>query len=654
MTENASSSTAQPVWTPRAEDIADANLTDFMAVANKAHGLSLESYGDLYRWSVDAMPTFWAQLWDYCDVQASVRGERLFDDHADFTQAQFFPEARLNFAENLLRRDDDSDAIVFQGEDKVSARLSWAELRLQVAQFAAYLKACGVKPGDRVAAVMPNIPETVVGMLAATSLGCVWSSCSAEFGEQGVLDRFEQIEPSVLLVCDGYYFNGKRIDFLAKARNIMPQLPTVQSVVLVPYAGESALDGAVLWQDALDNSATSIDFEQLPFDHPLYIMFSSGTTGKPKCIVHSAGGALLQHLKEQRLHCDIKPGDRVFYFTTCSWMMWNWLVSALASEATVMLYDGSPFYPSGNVLFEFAQQEQCTFFGVSAKYIDAVKKSGLSPGKTHDLSRIRVITSTGSPLLPESYDFIYDDVKSDVCLASISGGTDILSCFVLGNPIAPVYRGEIQARGLGMAVEVWNDDAQAVSAEKGELVCVKPFPSKPIGFWNDPDGARYKAAYFERFDNVWAHGDFAELTPRGGMVIYGRSDAILNPGGVRIGTAEIYRQVEKLDEVIEAIAVGQDIGGDVRVVLFVVLREGMSLDDTLTDRIKKQVRTGASPRHVPAVIVQVPEIPRTTSGKIVELAVRDVIHGRAVKNVNALANPEALDHFRDVEDLRLN
>jgi len=654
MTENASSSTAQPVWTPRAEDIADANLTDFMAVANKAHGLSLESYEDLYRWSVDAMPTFWAQLWDYCDVQASVRGERLFDDHADFTQAQFFPEARLNFAENLLRRDDDSDAIVFQGEDKVSARLSWAELRLQVAQFAAYLKACGVKPGDRVAAVMPNIPETVVGMLAATSLGCVWSSCSAEFGEQGVLDRFEQIEPSVLLVCDGYYFNGKRIDFLAKARNIMPQLPTVQSVVLVPYAGESALDGAVLWQDALDNSATSIDFEQLPFDHPLYIMFSSGTTGKPKCIVHSAGGALLQHLKEQRLHCDIKPGDRVFYFTTCSWMMWNWLVSALASEATVMLYDGSPFYPSGNVLFEFAQQEQCTFFGVSAKYIDAVKKSGLSPGKTHDLSRIRVITSTGSPLLPESYDFIYDDVKSDVCLASISGGTDILSCFVLGNPIAPVYRGEIQARGLGMAVEVWNDDAQAVSAEKGELVCVKPFPSKPIGFWNDPDGARYKAAYFERFDNVWAHGDFAELTPRGGMVIYGRSDAILNPGGVRIGTAEIYRQVEKLDEVIEAIAVGQDIGGDVRVVLFVVLREGMSLDDTLTDRIKKQVRTGASPRHVPAVIVQVPEIPRTTSGKIVELAVRDVIHGRAVKNVNALANPEALDHFRDVEDLRLN
>lgn len=654
MTENASSSTAQPVWTPRAEDIADANLTDFMAVANKAHGLSLESYEDLYRWSVDAMPTFWAQLWDYCDVQASVRGERLFDDHADFTQAQFFPEARLNFAENLLRRDDDSDAIVFQGEDKVSARLSWAELRLQVAQFAAYLKACGVKPGDRVAAVMPNIPETVVGMLAATSLGCVWSSCSAEFGEQGVLDRFEQIEPSVLLVCDGYYFNGKRIDFLAKARNIMPQLPTVQSVVLVPYAGESALDGAVLWQDALDNSATSIDFEQLPFDHPLYIMFSSGTTGKPKCIVHSAGGALLQHLKEQRLHCDIKPGDRVFYFTTCSWMMWNWLVSALASEATVMLYDGSPFYPSGNVLFEFAQQEQCTFFGVSAKYIDAVKKSGLSPGKTHDLSRIRVITSTGSPLLPESYDFIYDDVKSDVCLASISGGTDILSCFVLGNPIAPVYRGEIQARGLGMAVEVWNDGGQAVSAEKGELVCVKPFPSKPIGFWNDPDGARYKAAYFERFDNVWAHGDFAELTPRGGMVIYGRSDAILNPGGVRIGTAEIYRQVEKLDEVIEAIAVGQDIGGDVRVVLFVVLREGMSLDDTLTDRIKKQVRTGASPRHVPAVIVQVPEIPRTTSGKIVELAVRDVIHGRAVKNVNALANPEALDHFRDVEDLRLN
>lgn len=653
MTENTANSAAQKVWEPTAAQIQQSNVQKFIDSVNASHSLTLRNYDELYQWSVDSMPQFWAQLWDFADVKAGKNADQIYLNDPVFTQAKFFPGSELNFAENLLRKHDDSDAIVFRGEDKVRETISWKELNRQVAQFATYLKSCGVKPGDRVAAVMPNIPQTVVAMLAASSLGCVWSSCSAEFGEQGVLDRFEQIEPTVLIVCDGYYFNGKRIDFLAKAKNIIPQLKTLNAVVLVPYAGQSVLEGTVLWKDALNNNAESIEFVQMPFNAPLYILFSSGTTGKPKCIVHSVGGALMQHIKEHQLHCDISAGDRVFYFTTCSWMMWNWLVSALASEATLMLYDGSPFYPDGNVLFDYVQEENINFFGVSAKYIDAVKKAGFVPAISHNLESIRMITSTGSPLLPDSYDFVYEGIKSDVCLASISGGTDILSCFVLGNPTGAVYRGEIQTRGLGMAVEVWNDDGQPVVEEKGELVCVKPFPCMPIGFWNDDDGARYKSAYFERFDNIWSHGDFAELTPRGGMIIYGRSDAILNPGGVRIGTAEIYRQVEKLDEVLESIAVGQDIGGDVRVVLFVVLREGLTLDQDLIDRIKKQVRTGASPRHVPAVTLQVPEIPKTTSGKIVELAVRDVIHGREVKNVNALGNPEALKYFEGLEALKL-
>ncbi|MCB1757524.1 MAG: acetoacetate--CoA ligase [Gammaproteobacteria bacterium] len=653
MNEKSAAAKNQKLWEPSAERITASNISAFIDTVNREQHLSLKNFDELYQWSVDSVESFWSAIWDYTGIKASQRGESVLQDDPVFFKARFFPDARLNFAENLLHFNDDTDAIVFRGEDKVRERLSWAQLHDQVARFAHYLKRVGVKPGDRVAAVMPNIPQTVAAMLAATSLGCVWSSCSAEFGEQGVLDRFEQIEPTVLIVCDGYYFNGKRIDFLAKARAVIPQLTTLKAVVLVPYAGESALDGAVLWDEALDNDARAIDFVQLPFDHPLYILFSSGTTGKPKCIVHSVGGALLQHFKEHRLHCDISAGDRVFYFTTCSWMMWNWLVSALGSGATIMLYDGSPFYPDGNALFDFAADERFTFFGTSAKYIDAVKKAGLKPSESHDLSTVQVLTSTGSPLLPDSYDFVYQGIKDDICLASISGGTDILSCFVLGNPTGAVYRGEIQARGLGMAVEVWGEQGKPVVGEKGELVCVKPFPSMPVGFWNDPDGSRYKAAYFERFENIWCHGDFAELTPRGGMIIYGRSDAILNPGGVRIGTAEIYRQVEKLHEVLESIAVGQDIDGDVRVVLFVVLREGLTLDEDLMKRIKKQVREGASPRHVPAVIAQVPEIPKTTSGKIVELAVRDVIHGREVKNVNALANPDALLHFKDRGELSL-
>ncbi len=641
------------IWSPSLNRIKSSNLYSFIEFLNERYNLELQTYEQLHHWSVEAINDFWWTVWDYCQIQASEKGGSAYEEADRFIDARFFPEAKLNFAENLLRSRDEKDVVVFRCENGSEQRLSGETLYLQSARFARFLKETGLKPGDRMAAVMPNIPQTVVAMLAASALGCVWSSCSPEFGEQGVLDRFEQIEPKVLIVCDGYFFNGKRIDFLSKAKSISQKLKSVKAVVLVPFAGKSDLDGATLWQDALDNDAQNLDFVQLPFNHPLYILFSSGTTGKPKCIVHSVGGALLQHGKEHQLHCDVKPGDKVFYFTTCSWMMWNWLVTALASNATLMLYDGSPFYPDGNVLFDYAHDERFTLFGTSAKYIDALKKAELKPNETHNLDSIRLITSTGSPLLPESYDYIYKSIKKDVSLASISGGTDIMSCFVLGSPYASVYRGEIQARGLGMAVEVYSEDGQSVTGEKGELVCVKPFPSQPIGFWNDPGDKKYLSAYFNRFNNVWSHGDFAEITEHGSINIYGRSGAVVSPGGARIGTAEIYRQVEKLGEVLESIAIGQDIDGDVRVILFVVLRNGLELDNELIKRIKLQVRTGASPRHVPAVTIQVPEIPRTTSGKIVELAVRDVVHGREVKNKNALANPEALKYFQDLDVLKL-
>ncbi len=653
MNDNTRKSANNAIWEPTPNRKKSTNLHSYIESVNQNYGLSLQSYEQLHHWSVDNISDFWSSIWDYCQIKSSEKGDQAYQTGERFIDAKFFPDAKLNFAENLLQSRTKEDAIVFRCENGSKESLSGAELYLQCAKFAFFLKSVGVKPGDRVAAVLPNIPQTIVAMLAATSLACIWSSCSPEFGEQGVLDRFEQIEPTVLIVSDGYYFNGKRIDFLEKANSIIPKLTSTKSVVLIPFAGKSDLEDAVLWQDALNNDAEDLEFVQMPFNYPLFILFSSGTTGKPKCIVHSSGGTLLQHCKEHQLHCDIKPGDRAFYFTTCSWMMWNWLVTALASEATLMLYDGSPFYPDGNVLFDYAQDEKFTLFGTSAKYIDALKKTGLTPHKTHKLDSIRLITSTGSPLLPDSYDFVYAEIKPDVSLASISGGTDIISCFVLGSPYSSVYRGEIQARGLGMAVEVYNEEGKPVIGEKGELVCVKPFPSQPISFWNDKDDKKYLSAYFDRFENIWSHGDYAEITERGSMIIYGRSDAVLNPGGVRIGTAEIYRQVEKLDEVLESIAIGQDIGGDVRVVLFVVLREGLELTDDLRDRIKQQIRTGASPRHVPAVTVQVPEIPRTTSGKIVELAVRDIVHGREVKNQNALANPDALRYFAGLDELEL-
>jgi acetoacetyl-CoA synthetase len=596
-------------------------------------------------------------VWDWCGVVGTCGG-RVLENGDRMPGARFFPDARLNFAENLLKKSGGGDAIVFRGEDKVARRLSWDELRDLVSRMQQLFRAHGIGPGDRIAAMMPNMPETVAAMLAAASLGAIWSSCSPDFGEQGVLDRFGQIEPALFIAPDGYWYAGKRIDVADKIAAVVAKIPSIRAAFVVDYLGSAEQaaarsDRAEALSAALAPfEAAQLTFERLPFDHPLYILYSSGTTGIPKCIVHSAGGTLLQHVKEHRLHAGIEDGDRFFYFTTCGWMMWNWLMTGLASGATLLLYDGSPFHPDGNVIFDYARDEKMTYFGTSAKFIDAVRKSGLRPIDTHDLSTVRVISSTGSPLAPENFRFVYDGIKRDVHLASISGGTDIVSCFVLGVPVKPVYVGEIQGAGLGMAVDVFDDDGRPVRGEKGELVCTRAFPSMPLMFWNDPDGAKYRAAYFERFDNIWCHGDFAEWTGHGGIIIHGRSDATLNPGGVRIGTAEIYNQVEQMEEVLEAICIGQDWDGDVRVVLFVRLAEGVALDEALEKRIKAKIRTGASPRHVPARIVAIADIPRTKSGKITELAVRDVVHGRAVKNKEALVNPEALDLYRDLPALR--
>ncbi len=645
----------RPLWEPSPARTRDANLTRFSAHVAKEWGTTLEGYDAIYDWSVAEPEKFWQSVWTFGRVKASTRGDRVLIDPGKMPGAKFFPDARLNFAENLLRRTGSGDAIVFWGEDKVKRRMSWGQLTDEVARFAQALKKLGVVSGDKVAAYMPNMPETVVAALATMSLGAIWSSCSPDFGVTGVLDRFGQIQPKVMVAAEGYYYGGKTFDQLPKVKEILAKLPTVETAVIVGYTRERAdlagVANAVHYADFVQPKAAGLTFEQVPFNHPLYILYSSGTTGVPKCIVHGVGGTLLQHLKEHQLQSDVKPDDRIFYFTTCGWMMWNWLISGLASEATVLLYDGSPFHPDGRVLFDYADAEGCTLFGTSAKWIDAVAKAGLEPIKSHRLSTIRTICSTGSPLAPEGFDYVYEKIKPDVCLSSISGGTDIVSCFVLGSPISPVYKGEIQKRGLGMAVEVWNDDGKPVVGEKGELVCVKPFPCMPIGFYNDPGDAKYRAAYFDSYPNIWCHGDYVELTPRGGMIIYGRSDATLNPGGVRIGTAEIYRQVEKIDEVIESLVIGQDWQNDVRVVLFVRLREGIALTKDIVDRVKRQVREGATPRHVPALILQVQDIPRTKSGKIVELAVRNVVMGRPIKNVEALANPEALEHFRGRPEL---
>ncbi|AYC99719.1 acetoacetate--CoA ligase [Neorhizobium sp. NCHU2750] len=646
----------KPLWTPSEDEQRATPLYRFMRWCEKRHARSFADYDAFHAWSVAEREDFWSAIWDFCGVVGE-RGATALLNGDDMLAARFFPEARLNFAENLLAHAgaETATALIFRGEDKVSYAWTWGRLRDEVSKLQQAFRDLGVGKGDRVAAMMPNLPETIASMLATASLGAIWSSCSPDFGEKGVLDRFGQIEPKLFIACDGYWYGGKRQDVADKVKAVAAILDV--PVIVVPYAGDAAAlagsltNGRTYPELTASYEAGPLDFPQLPFSHPLYILFSSGTTGIPKCIVHSAGGTLLQHLKEHRLHCGIEPGERLFYFTTCGWMMWNWLASGLAVGATLCLFDGSPFAPDGNVLFDYAAEEHFSVFGTAAKYIDSLRKSGIAPKQSHDLSALRLITSTGSPLSPEGFAFVYDGIKEDIHLASISGGTDIVSCFVLGNPLKPVWKGEIQGPGLGLAVDVWDDDGRPVRGEKGELVCTRAFPSQPIMFWSDPDGAKYRAAYFERFDNVWCHGDFAEWTEHGGLVIHGRSDATLNPGGVRIGTAEIYNQVEQMEEVAEAICIGQDWHDDVRIVLFVRLADGLSLDEELARAIKSRIRIGASPRHVPAKIIQVLDIPRTKSGKIVELAVRDIVHGRPVRNREALANPDALKLYERLAEL---
>ena len=647
----------EPLWVPSAERVRSAAMTRFIEFVNNRYGSAFASYDELYCWSVSDIPAFWAAIWEFCGVSASHGYDRVVDDPARMPGARWFPGARLNFAENLLRYRDERTAIIFKGEGRETERLSYGELFERSVRLAGSLREAGVAAGDRVAGYMPNLPETVIAMLAAVSLGAVWSSCSPEFGIQGVLDRFGQIAPKALFCADGYRYNGQCFDSLERLREIVAAIPAIERVVVVPYLEErpriADIPRAVRYDDFVGREALSFPgFVQLPADHPLYIMYSSGTTGPPKCMVQGAAGILVHHLKELMLHTDLKRDDTILYLTTCGWMMWNWLVSSLAVGATVVLYEGHPFYPDPGALWQLARDEGITVFGTSARYLAALEKSGARPGREYDLTRLKAILSTGSPLAEEGFRYVYREIKSDLQLASISGGTDLNGCFALGNPIAPVYPGELQCRGLGMRVEIFNAEGKPVLGEPGELVCTAPFPSMPLYFWNDRDGNLYRKAYFQRFPGVWAHGDWCELTESGGLVIYGRSDATLNPGGVRIGTAELYRLVETLPEIADSLAVGQRWEGNERVILFVKMATGGELTEELRERLRRAIRENVSPRHVPAKIIRIADIPYTINMKKVELAVRNVIHGEPVRNRDALANPESLELYRNLPELR--
>ena len=644
------------LWTPDSSVKEQAILTSFQKFVQNKKGVKFFSTREFSRWSVEENQLFWSLFWDFLNLENASKGRAVFKESSRFQDSRFFPEGHLNYAESLLQGPGEQDALVFRGEDRYEKRLTYQELKQHVHHLQSALKEKGLQPGDRVVAFVPNIPEAVVAMLAVTSLGGIWSSCSPDFGIEGVLDRFKQIQPKIIFAADGALYKGKSHDSLQKIKAILTHLPSVEDLIIIPYIQDdpdlSFLPNSTLYSDLLTTApAHPLTFESVPFDHPLFILFSSGTTGKPKCIVHGHGGTLLQHMKEHQLHCDLKPSNRLFYYTTTGWMMWNWLVSGLASQATILLYDGSPLYPGPEALWEYAEKEKCTHFGTSAKYIDALQKDNFKMPSCYPLQSLRMILSTGSPLLPASFDYVYRDIAPNVCLASISGGTDIISCFALGDITAPLHRGELQTCGFGMAVEIFDEFGQSVKEKKGELVCTKPFPSMPVCFWNDPGGEKYHSAYFERYPGTWHHGDFVELTENDGLIIYGRSDTILNPGGVRIGTAEIYRQVDPFDEVQGSLVIGQQWQDDVRVVLFVHLKPGVVLDEKLKAQIRQQIQEKTTPRHVPAKIISVPDIPRTVSGKIVELAVSHIVHGRPVHNKEILANPESLEFYKNLPDL---